>query len=200
MCIENLFYYFLIIKKKLDILVSTFISKLLALLIGIHLGKKCHFHGIPIFRKIPNSSISIGDHCIFNSSKKSNFIGINRPCIIATISRQGMIQIGNSCGFSGVVISSEKEIIIGNNVRIGANSLVTDTDWHSDDCRINPPRSIYIHNNVWIGTNVTILKGVTIGQNSIIGANTTITHDVPPNVVLAGNPPQIIRKLIHDEL
>ena len=47
---------------------------------------------------------------------------------------------------------------------------------------------ITIGKNVWIGIASTVLPGVTIGDNSIVGANSVVTHDVPPNTIVAGSP------------
>lgn len=52
-----------------------------------------------------------------------------------------------------------------------------------------------IGNNVWIGGNVTILPGVTIGDNVTIGAGAVVTKDIPADVVVAGNPAKIIKRL-----
>ena len=64
-----------------------------------------------------------------------------------------------------------------------------------------PPRPklktapVIIGNNVWIGMNATILKGVTIGDNSVVAAGSVVTKSVPANVVVAGNPAVVIKKL-----
>lgn len=47
-----------------------------------------------------------------------------------------------------------------------------------------------------IGTSSTILCGITIGENAIIGAGSVVTHDVPANAVVAGNPARLMRKVI----
>ena len=47
---------------------------------------------------------------------------------------------------------------------------------------------IVIGRNVWIGIASTVLPGVTIGDISIVGANSVVTHDVPPNTIVAGSP------------
>lgn len=39
------------------------------------------------------------------------------------------------------------------------------------------------------------MKGVTIGRNSVIGAGSVVTKDIPADVIAAGNPCRIIRKL-----
>ncbi len=56
-------------------------------------------------------------------------------------------------------------------------------------------RPISIENDVWIAAGVTILRGVTIGAGSIVAAGSVVTKDVPPNVIVAGNPAQLVRKL-----
>jgi acetyltransferase-like isoleucine patch superfamily enzyme len=47
-----------------------------------------------------------------------------------------------------------------------------------------------------IGTGTTILCGVTIGENAIIGAGSVVTRDVPDNVIVAGNPARMMRRVI----
>lgn len=47
-----------------------------------------------------------------------------------------------------------------------------------------------------IGSNATILCGVTIGERAIVGAGSVVTHDVPPNMVVAGNPARPVKSII----
>jgi acetyltransferase-like isoleucine patch superfamily enzyme len=49
-----------------------------------------------------------------------------------------------------------------------------------------------IGDNVFIGMNTTILMGVKIGSNVIVGTGSVVTHDIPNNVVAAGNPAKVI--------
>ncbi len=39
------------------------------------------------------------------------------------------------------------------------------------------------------------MPGVTIGENTIIGANSVVTHDIPANVIAAGNPCRVLRPI-----
>ena len=49
-----------------------------------------------------------------------------------------------------------------------------------------------IGDNVFIGADTVVLPGVSIGNNSVVGANSTVTKDIPANVVAAGNPAMVI--------
>ncbi len=166
---------------------------------GVKTGKGLKFFGKTYIKKYPGSKIIIGDNCEFFSAPNSNLIGINRNCSISTLTEAAEIQIGNNCGFSGTVIGAFKRISIGDNLKCGANTLITDSDWHPEDPRVGEPKEVLIGSNVWIGVNVVIMKGVAIGDNSVIGANSVVTKSVPSNTVAAGNPCRIIREVCHTE-
>ena len=42
------------------------------------------------------------------------------------------------------------------------------------------------------GGGVIVCPGVTIGNRVIVGAGSVVTHDIPDDVVVAGNPAKII--------
>ena len=46
-----------------------------------------------------------------------------------------------------------------------------------------------------LGANATILPGLVIGENSMVGAGAVVTHDVPPNAIVAGNPAVVVKEL-----
>ena len=48
--------------------------------------------------------------------------------------------------------------------------------------------SVTIKKGAFIGVNSIILGGITIGAGATIGAGSIVTHDVPDNAVVAGNP------------
>lgn len=162
---------------------------------GVEIGSDCSYMGKTHFSRLQNAKIKIGKKCKFNSTHKSNKIGVYSPCMLSTVKKGAIIEIGDNCGFSGTVIGAALHIKLGNNVRCGANTLITDTDWHTDDYRTNKDREIIIEDNVWLGYGVKVLKGVHIGKNSLVGANSVVTKDIPADVVVAGNPCKIIRQL-----
>ena len=191
----RIFHYIRIFNNIFLVFFSTIFTRVLCLLKGVKLGGKIKFYGLPYFYRKEDSVITIGNNCQFRSKMTSNLIGIRNCCIISTLQRNAVIKIADNCGFSGTIISATKSILIGKNVRCGANTTIIDSDWHLDDKRSSPPKSIIIKDNVWLGYNVVVMKGVTIGENSVIGANSIITKDIPANVVAAGNPCKVIREL-----
>jgi len=57
-----------------------------------------------------------------------------------------------------------------------------------------PP--LEIGHDVWIGANAIILPGVSrIGNGAVIGAGSVVTKSFPDDVVVAGNPARVIRRL-----
>lgn len=189
-------HYLNVINKRVARVVWNIINKVSAFLWNVNMKGKCNFYGITIFRTLPDTQIDIGSKCTFNSSHRSNLIGVYSPCMISTIMRGAKIVIGDNCGFSGTVIGCAKSIKLGNNVRCGANTLITDSDWHSDDPRTGNDKPVTIDDNVWLGYGVKVLKGVHIGENSLIGACSVVTKDIPANVVAAGNPCKVIKKIV----
>ena len=91
------------------------------------------------------------------------------------------------------------EVKIGNNVLFGPNvQIYTATHPIDTELRIalqEYAKPIEIGDNCWIGGGAIILPGVRIGKNSIIGSGAVVTKDIPDNVIAAGNPAKIIKKL-----
>lgn len=98
---------------------------------------------------------------------------------------------------AGVGIAANKEIVIGDNVKIGPRTSIFDSNYHRVDSADKGVLSkrITIGNNVWIGADCTILPGVTIGDNSVIAAKSTVNKNVPNNVLVGGSPAKVIREL-----
>lgn len=165
---------------------------------GVKIGKKVIFNGYPEIRRFENSDIVIGDCCMFNSSKNSVRVGLQKRCTFVTLRKKSEIIIGENSGGSGITLLAAIKIKIGNNVMIGAHSMIIDNDFHHADPdkrhEVNgiPARPITIEDNVFIGTNCMILKGVTIGENAVIGANSVVLSSIPKNAIAIGNPCKVV--------
>ena len=165
---------------------------------GVKIGNNVKFLGKPVIRRYPNSNISLGPNCNFNSAKHSVLEGLLRPCTFITLRKESEIILSNNVGATGLVMVSASKILIGNNVLIGANCTIVDTDFHHPDpvARLQnttmPTRPITIEDNVFIGYNCLILKGVTIGENSVIGANSVVVNSIPKNSIAIGNPCKLV--------
>ena len=98
----------------------------------------------------------------------------------------------------GVRIACSDEVTIGHGVMMANGAYVTDSDWHglydrvARSERVTP---VHLGDNVWLGDGAKVLKGVTIGENSVVAAGAVVTRDVPANVIVAGNPAQVVKAL-----
>ena len=186
--------------NNLNAHVSTCLVRMTCVVWQISLGRGVRFYGKPLLWRSPETSITVEENCRFRSGVNDNKIGINRPCMLSTLRAGAIIHIGKNCGFSGTVIAAAKSVRIGNDVICGANSTITDTDFHFSDPlkRQNkhaPAGPVVIEDNVWLGLNVTVLKGVTIGKGSVVATNSTVVKSIPAGVLVAGVPAKIIKNL-----
>lgn len=112
---------------------------------------------------------------------------------------EGSVEIGNNVlVMNAVRISSATRIVIGDDCMLANNCLLSDADWHGLHDRTQPvgeTKPIILEKGVWICDSAIICKGVHIGQNSVVGAGAVVTKNIPPNVVVAGNPARIVKKL-----
>ena len=98
----------------------------------------------------------------------------------------------------GVYINAYGGIILGDNVNIGPNSILTSTNHDQYDHRkLSKTKGITIGNNVWIGGNCSILAGSSIGDNVTIGAGCVIHGDIPSNTLVIQDKAQLkfVKKL-----
>jgi acetyltransferase-like isoleucine patch superfamily enzyme len=109
------------------------------------------------------------------------------------------ISIGKDCMISwgAKLDASGGSIVIGDRCTITHGCIILSHDRAKK--RIDPDDPgkgiTRLGNDVFVGVNSVILRDVTVGDHSIIGAGSVVTKDVPPNVVVAGNPARIIKML-----
>jgi acetyltransferase-like isoleucine patch superfamily enzyme len=141
---------------------------------------------VRIFAFVNLYGCSIGDN-----SKIGTFVEIQKN---AEIGRNVKVS-SHTFICEGVLI--EDDVFIGHNVSFindkypratsTTGTLQTEADWDVVKTVVKRGASI--------GTSCTILCGITIGEFAIVGAGSVVTHDVPPNSVVAGNPARTLREM-----
>jgi acetyltransferase-like isoleucine patch superfamily enzyme len=172
--------------------------------IGVEVGKGAVFFGMPIIRMAEGSRIVIHDRVVLCSDSRFTDLGVNHAVVLCTLRKGAEIVIGSDCGVSGGAICAAVKVELGCECLIGANVTISDTDFHSikpagrrfngnhRDIAVSP---VSIESNVFLGMNTIVLKGVHLGRNSVVGAGSVVVKDIPANVICAGCPAKILRKL-----
>lgn len=127
----------------------------------------------------------------------------------AYISRRGFSKIGkgklvmkeNAQINSHCFLLSSDYIIIGRNSTLAYQvSVLTSANPnypYNALKKLYPPlhAPVVIGDDVWIGARSVILPGVKIGNKVVVAAGAVVTQDIPDNVLVAGVPAKIKRKL-----
>lgn len=105
--------------------------------------------------------------------------------------------IGDNSGI-GINCRISSMCTIGKNVLMGPNCIIYTQNHRFDECNIpiinqgyQDVKPVYIGDDVWIGSNVTILPGVRIGNHCIIGTGAIVTKNIPDWAIAAGNPAEV---------
>lgn len=61
-----------------------------------------------------------------------------------------------------------------------------------DDWEIDP---VLVREGASIGANAVVLPGVTVGRWAMVGAGAVVTHDVPDQALVVGNPARLIGRV-----
>jgi Acetyltransferase (isoleucine patch superfamily) len=165
---------------------------------GVHFESDIKIAGLIYVSNAGEIHISSGVK--INSTLFKNPIGVNR-CSFAT-EKNAVIYIGKNVGMTSVVIYAKEEVIVGDNVFLGAGVKIYDTDFHSLEFKdrselgdINAKsKKVILNEGCFIGSNATILKGVVVGSKSIVGAGSIVTTSIPASEVWAGVPARFIKK------
>ena len=120
----------------------------------------------PPFRCDYGTQISIGDHFF-----------ANYDCIFLDVAP---ITIGNQAMF-------------GPRVCLYTAGHPLDAATRNTGLEFGKP--IAIGDDVWLGGNVVVLPGVTIGAGTVVAAGSVVRRDLPPHVLAAGNPCQVLRPI-----
>lgn len=120
--------------------------------------------------------------------------------------------IGEDCNICSHCLI-EDDVVIGDRVTVKSGVQLWNGLRVEDDVFIGPnvaftndrfPRSkqqpasflvTTLEKGCSIGAGAVILPGVNIGANAMIAAGAVVTHSVPANTIVAGNPARVIRYL-----
>jgi len=173
----------------------------------VQVGNNLRSNGVPVIDVWELGKFSIGDNFIMNNGGRFNVIGRQQRCYFI-VYNNAVLKIGNNVGMSASALICFKGITIGNNVKIGGNVVIYDTDFHSldkyqrrshkEDVLNTISKEVVIEDDVFIGAHSTILKGVTIGEGSIIGAGSVVTRSIPKNEIWGGNPAKFIKNTLNE--
>ena len=167
---------------------------------SVAIGRGWDIHGIVYI--LNEGKISIGLNFLGNSSRNANPIG-GDTILRLVVRKKGELIIGDNVGISNSTVVCWNKIEIEDNVFIGGDCKIWDTDFHSthpnerrheDNINVKTAE-IKICEYAFIGGGVTILKGVTIGRNAVVAAGSVVTKSIPDNEIWGGNPAGYIRKL-----
>lgn len=171
---------------------------------NVEYGKRFISNGIPIIDVKRTGKLKFGTAVSLNNGRFYNRIGRQQPCYFI-VGPNAELNIGNNVGISSSAIVCMTKITIEDNVKIGGNTVIYDTDFHSlnPDIRTNldedkslvKTQPVIIKKNAFIGAHSIILKGSIIGEKSIIGAGSVVTKEIPDNEIWAGNPVKFVKKL-----
>ena len=123
----------------------------------------------------------------------------------AFVEIQKNAKIGKNCKISshsfvceGVTI--EDDVFVGHGVTFindlyprattTEGKLQTEKDWKVEATVVKKGASI--------GSGATILSNLVVGENALVGAGSVVTHDVPDNAIVAGNPAKVRRLIAHE--
>jgi carbonic anhydrase/acetyltransferase-like protein (isoleucine patch superfamily) len=113
------------------------------------------------------------------------------------ILKDAQVEIGGETAFN-----FDASVICIDHIRIGKNCVVS---WHTNIfdgnmhelvvAGVPRPRTkpTFVGDNVWVGSGATVL-GATIGTGVVVGTGSVVTSDVPPEVLVVGNPARVVRK------
>ena len=115
-------------------------------------------------------------------------------------------RIGRRCKISSHTficegVSIEDGVFVGHGVTFvndrfprataASGELQTETDWECQKTIVKKGASI--------GSGATLLGGIVVGERAIVGAGSVVTRDVPPGMIVAGNPARVLRPIEQEQ-
>jgi len=98
-----------------------------------------------------------------------------------------------------------QNVVIGPRVKIGKHCVILPNTTISHDCVIGDycciganvviSGRVAVEEECYIGSGSNLINDITIGRKCLVGLGTNVVKDLLPEVVVAGNPARILRKV-----
>jgi acetyltransferase-like isoleucine patch superfamily enzyme len=149
---------------------------------NVRIGERARLEGRPT---IDVAGLTVGDDFLLWSHEATTLLA-----------GTGMLTIGDrSFVNSGARIFANGRVEIGDDVLIGVDAIVTDSNMHGQEGRPDRPRPTIIGSGTWIAMRAMVMPGVRVGERCIVAAGAIVTVDVPDGTLVAGVPARIVRSL-----
>jgi len=116
---------------------------------------------------------------------------------LITTTPEAVIRIGAGTRLNGCTLIAAERIEVGTGCVLGSCE-VRDQQEVPQPLRTRhrpaEPQPVVLEDNVWVGGQVFIAPGVRVGRNSVVGMHAVVFEEVPPDVIVAGNPARIVRR------
>lgn len=150
---------------------------------------------------ILNHRVSIRGPGVVVVGDRANLYAFAGRTTLVARTPESRIRVGENARLNGTLVQADLLVDIGPDCILG-QAHILDTDMHSLalDRRTNPEAPVrrapvILERNVWVARAAAILPGVRIGEGSVVGYGAVVTRDVPPRVLVAGNPARVVRSL-----
>jgi acetyltransferase-like isoleucine patch superfamily enzyme len=153
-----------------------------------------------ILKKVMDTLLKPFTRCVLAVGQYYGFFNLSYPLVFGLRER---LHVGTDVSLLNTLFNTVSgHIQIGDNTIFGQNCMVLtgrhyDGDKEAVLTRAAPMEGydVIIGKNCWIASGALIYGRASIGDGTIIGAGSVVTGEVPPGVLVAGNPAKIIHQV-----
>src|SRR5258708_34645264 len=146
--------------------------------------------------------VELGQNVVIHHPDQVNVFGckVGDNCKIASfVEIQHGVVLGRNVKIEPLVfiptgVTIEDGVFVGPHVCFSNDRYPSAVDDKGELLQVGARQvvSTIVRRRASIGANATIICGITIGEGAMVGAGATVTHDVPPDSLVLGNPARLI--------